>query len=143
MKKILFATTAAFLLSVSSASFAEHHEGGHAEMKAKFDQALQKLPEDKAAMVKETFKEMREDRKENRGSYKNERDEMKAMLEAPDFNKAAFMSKAEAMNQQHSKSKLKNAERIANLAEKLTPEERKIMIEILPEKGGKKGKKQD
>ena len=132
MKKLL-ATVAMATLLISGASLADGH-------KAKMEAALAKLPAEKAELVKSTFKEMRTERKANKQAHKSEREVMKQILTAPEFNRAAFVGKAQELSAKHGAMKVKGAEKIANLATQLNQEERKILAEMLPKKG-KKGKR--
>ncbi|GEM_PF-5521944 len=136
MKKLLLTTAA--LMMVSGTAMAE------GQGKAKMQEALKAFPPAKAELVKSTFKEMRSEREANKGTHKAHRDEMKALLTAPSFNKSAFLAKAKEMTEIHGSKKLKGAERIADLAEQLNQEERKALAEIMPKKRkGKRGKKRN
>ena len=136
MKKLLMAVTALSL--ISSVALAD----GHGDHKDKMKAALSQLPPEKAELVKATFKEMREERKAYKGEKEAHRAEMKALLTAPTFDKSAFIAKAKEKMSAHQTRKLKGVERMANLAEKLTQEERKILADIMPKKG-KRGPKRD
>lgn len=132
MKKLL-ATVVIASLAFSGSAFAENH-------KAKMKEVLSNLPPEKAEIVKKTLKDMREQRKANRDAHKAERDEMKALMTAPSFDKSAFVGKAEALAEKRKASKVNRAKRIADVAEQLNQEERKLLMDALPKKG-KKGKR--
>lgn len=139
MKKILATTALAVMLGISSMAMAGNHE----DHKIKMEAALAKLPDEKAALVKRHFKEMRAEHRANRESYEKHRDEMKALLTASKFDKQAFVAKAKELASKHSSLKVKGAERLADLASKLNQEERKVLADILPKHGHKKGHKKD
>lgn len=127
MKKLLATVAMATLFIAGAANAGEH--------KAKMEAAIAKLPAEKAEMVKETFDEMREERKALWKTHKAEREEMKSLMVAPEFNKSAFVSKAEKMAEKHKVMKVKKANRIADVATQLNQEERKILMEAMPRKG--------
>ncbi len=137
MKKLL-ATVAMATILLSGASFADGH-------KAKMDAALAKLPAEKSEMVKGTLKEMRAERKANKASHKAEREQMKSIMLAPQFDKSAFLNQAEKMADKNKAMKVNKARRIADVAENLNQEERKALMEAMPRKGKgkhKRGKKE-
>lgn len=148
MKKLLATTAAAFMLTTGGIALASPGDGAGPppEHKARFEEALKKLPEDKAELVRAAFKEMREEHKSKWQSHKGERDAMKALLTAPEFDKAAFLNQARDMANKHVEMRVKGAERIADLATKLNQEERKVLAEMMPKKGKHKkrrGKRKD
>jgi len=143
MKKLI-ATTAIAIAMIGTATFAcaEHHGRPHDGPPPHVEEALAKLPKDKAELVRNTFKSLHESRKSDWEQFKKNREEMKALLVADKFDKAAYMAKAKEVDVLHSAKKLKFHETMAELAEKLTVEERKILQEAMPGKrphGGKHG----
>lgn len=136
MKKFLTAT--ALMLSLATASgiaLAEHHEGRpHDGPPPHVQEALAKLPADKAKQVGDTLHSLRESRKADWESFKAHHQAMRAMLTAESFDKAAYMAKAKELDALHSAKKLNYHATIADLAAELSPEERKILAEAMPGK---------
>ena len=149
MRKLLSTTAAVLMLSAGGVALAAPQGGGmdgmRAQHKAHFEEALKKLPEDKAALVRKTFEEMRAERKGNWEGHKAEREEMEKLLTAPQFDKAAFVAKAKELAEQSVSMRVHGVERMADLAAQLNQDERKVLAELMPKKGmhGKHGEPGD
>lgn len=141
MRKLLITSALALALVTGTADMAASKDF-RGEWKAHFEEQLTKLPEDKRALVKESFEEGREAHKASREQMKALHEEVKAILLAPTFDKEAYLAKNKEITALRSSLHNQRAERLAELASKLTPEERKILVEMRGPhhmRGGPKG----
>lgn len=99
------------------------------ERHAAFDAALSKLPADKAAMVKDSFKKGRESGKANWEKIRALHEEEKAILLAPTFDKSAFLAKSAEISKLHDQQAADRANSMADVASKLNASERKIVMD--------------
>ena len=131
MKKLLTTSALMLALSVSSPLFAGpgRPDGPPPHVK----EALAKLPQDKQDMIMNALKAGREDHKAMREKLTALHAEIKEILLAPTFDKSAFLAKQREIDALHSKAHATQDLRIANVAAKLTADERKQLVEILPD----------
>ncbi|MCB2082135.1 MAG: periplasmic heavy metal sensor [Hyphomicrobiales bacterium] len=153
MKKLLATTAIILALGATSVlaeggedDFCPHKGGKFRDFMEHRQEALSKLPEEKAQLIRDTLKGLREGRREGRDEGKKLHDELRDILTAPEFDKTAFLAKSDeihafmgSMHQEHQKA-------IADLAAQLNAEERKVLAEVLPHPGmmkhhkGKRGR---
>jgi uncharacterized membrane protein len=133
------------LLSAGSwdAAFAAHApEGGkaaerHAERERRMEEAVSKLPEQKRQLFNETVNEVKEANKDTHERVRALHEEIRGILEAEAFDKDKFVSKSEEMQSLRDKLQKTRIEKIASVADKFAPEERKLLMRALkgPEGG--------
>lgn len=142
MKRYLATTALILTMAVGGISMAEHHEGPghHKGMPQQMEEALSKLPAEKAELVKSAFKEMREGRKEKHESMKADHEALRNLLKAEEFDRSAYLSKAAELDKKKLAQKAKFHEKIADIAEQLTAKERTILIEAMPKPGRHHGR---
>lgn len=131
MKKLITTTALALALGGASLAFAAPPDGprhGH-ERGMMQEEFLKGLPPEKAAMVKESMDKQREAGKATHEQMKKLRDEQKAILTADKFDRAAFLAKAKQIGELSAKRSAARAESIADVAAKLTPQERTMLAE--------------
>lgn len=135
MKKILATTAILSTLMLGSVAIAGDHEQCKYKHKGEHvKEMLADLPAEKAELIKSFMQEMKEGRKEKWAAMKANRDEMRNLLTAEDFDKGAFISKALEIDALHSKAKLKMSEKVADLAGKLSLEEREVLAKVIERK---------
>ncbi len=144
MKK-LFTTTALVLsLAFSGTGWANdatsheksHHDGSPRYMK----EALSKLPKDKAALFEDSIKKAREQNKTLQDQAKTLREELRALLTAPKFDKDAYIAKSAEIQQLQAKAHANKAAAFAGAATQLTQDERKTLSDAIHHRGQGKGK---
>ncbi|MBI1274412.1 periplasmic heavy metal sensor [bacterium] len=147
MRKLL--TTSAMLVALATSGMAlaaddAKHDGPPSHMK----EALAKLPESKRELVENTFKSMHEQGKASHEQMKKLHDELKAIMVAPTFDKAAYLAKHKQLAALRNQEMEKREQAMADLASKLTQDERKTLADAMPHPGmhrpgGKFGKHAD
>lgn len=131
MKKLL-ALTALGMILAATPVMANDHQG---KPGGRMEEALSKLPADKAELVRNSMKEGREEGKAERETLKKLFTEQKAIMVAPTFDKTAYLAKSKEISAVFAEVQTKRTERIADVASKLTAEERKVLADA--HKGGK------
>lgn len=139
MKKLL--TTSALLLTLTMGTALAHdgmggNKGEHRGMRHHMEEVLQKLPEDKADLIKKTMETSREKNKAQFEQLRTIGKDIRAILVAPTFDKDAYLAKvkeAEAIRQAAAAERHKT---FADIATQLNQEERKTLAELMPPKGG-------
>lgn len=140
MKKLL--TTGALILVLAAAQGVQAEgdkEGGFHKGRHHREEILSKLPEEKRELFHATMKTTREQNKESREKLRALREESKAILTAGEFDRKAFLAKSDEIHALHDTMRKNMNNAIADIAEKFTAEERKILAEALP-KGPKHGR---
>lgn len=136
MKKILATTLLVSMVGFGGMASAESHGDRH-ERKGPpplMERTLEKLPDDKAALVRNFLQEMREGHKEKWQEMKQDREEMRALLTAETFDKEAFLRRAKETHKAKEKAKWQHHEKMAELASKLNAEERRILADAMSER---------
>ncbi len=124
-----FATTTALLLALSAGLPTYAAPDGAPPHHRHWQEKLAKLPPEKAAMVKDAMQKGREAHRADFEKLKELRREQKAILTAKDFNRDAYLSNAKKAQSLHARLAEDRAKTIADLAPKLTPEERAVLVE--------------
>jgi uncharacterized membrane protein len=132
----------ALILAVALGSLAYAFDGNRPHrrgyMKARHE-ILSQLPEEKEMLFHKTMREAREKKAEVREQVRALKGELKDILTAPEFNEELFRQK---MGQVHELQRDRQAameEAIVTLAKQFTPEERKILAELVPHGRGRHG----
>ena len=143
MKKLLATSAIIITMATAGVSLAEHHmgEGAHRGMPPQMEQALSKLPEAKATMVKQLFTDMREQRQAKREGMKAAHEQLRDMLKAKDFDKQEFLEAAAQVDKLKLENKMQFHQKLADVASKLTAEERAILVEAMPKPGKHHGRR--
>lgn len=87
-------------------------------------QAPMQLSEEKAKLVHETMSKMHEDNKDSFEKMGALHKEMREIMKAPTFDKEAYLEKSAEIQSVHAKIAEARAKAVAEVAGKLTPEER-------------------
>lgn len=127
------------LLSAGSwdAAFAAHApEGGkaaerHAERERRLEEAVSKLPEQKRQLFTDTVNGLKEANKDTQERVRTLHEEIRGILEAETFDKDQFVSKSEEMQSLKDKLQKARTETVASVADKFTPDERKLLMRAL------------
>jgi uncharacterized membrane protein len=136
MKNLLTTTALVMSLALGGAAFA--HDSGDHDMQGwdkpphEMQDALAKLPPEKAKLIHEAMKQSHEKNKALYGQVRKLHDEKTALLTAPKFDKDAFLAKTKELRATQDKMKENMAEAFASTAAKLTPDERKVLAEAEP-----------
>ncbi len=113
--------------------------GGHSSYKGYHRslryELLSQLPEDKEMLFHKAMREVRQKGAEIRKEIKQLHAEIKDILTAPEFNEALFIEKTKRVYELRGKNREAMNEAIMKLAKQFTPEERKILVKLLPFKG--------
>lgn len=112
-------------------------EGTGGSHHARFEETLAKLPEDKATLVRDSMKQAREENKARWERKKAIREEIDALLVAPTFDRDAYLAKVKEQAALKQDMYLSFATKMADVASKLTVEERRILAEGMPKRHGK------
>lgn len=137
MKKLLITSAFATLLMASTPAFADLMDRKAAPEDQEVDlyEAMQEefatLPADKQELVKKTAAENRKDIEAAFKKIKPLREELRAIVTAPSFDKKAFLAKTQQVQELLGQLRSGNVSRIADLAEKLTADERNVLVGIL------------
>lgn len=138
MKQFL-ATTALVLSLAAAPAFAApgdaaaRHEGG----KARIEAALSQLPAEKASLVKDFMEKQKAAGKARHEQIRTLRKDMRELLVAREFDKNAYLAKSRQLQQLQAESQTARAAGLADVASKLTQEERMILADAMkPHKRG-------
>lgn len=118
------------LLTGAAAAFAMPPGGGHFGLEKLA--AFSKLSADKQALVISTFESVKQENKDLRDEIKATHDKMKEILTAETFDAAAFKQNAEKLQTLMAQGFTSFTDAIAELAPRLTQQEREILAEIGP-----------
>ncbi len=132
MKKLLALTALGMVLAASPVMARDAQQG---KPGGRFEEALAKLPADKAELVRKSMEQGREEGQAEREKLKKLFTEQKAIMTAPKFDKAAYVAKSKEINAAFATVQAKRTERIADVASQLTQEERQVLAEA--RKGGR------
>lgn len=130
MNKLLSAGLIAASLAFSGGAIADEGYEGKSGGKALYMQeALSKLPAEKAKAFRDTLTQAREQNKPQLAEIRKLRDEQRALIAAPKFDTAAYLAKSAEMDKIHATMRGNLSQAFANAIGKLSPEERKALAE--------------
>lgn len=132
MKKLLATTALTLALMTGSAAYAGPGGEGPKGPPPHLKEALAKLPAEKAKLVEDSFKAGHETRKADHDKLKAIHEEIKGIVEAPKFDKSAFLAKLGEAHKIEDLHRADRDERMADVNSKLTQEERKVLAEAMP-----------
>jgi uncharacterized membrane protein len=98
---------------------------------------LEQLPAEKQELFKRTMTEVREKKAAIREELVKARDAAKEVLQAPEFNEALFKEKTAKVHELVEQEHRVTEDAITKLAGQFTPEERKVLAEVLDKGKGK------
>jgi uncharacterized membrane protein len=130
MKRVLAVAALMVGLSVWSTAYADTaDEGDRCEYQR--HKLLEQLPADKEMLFHRTMREAREQRTGIRDEIVKAREAAREVLLAPEFNEALFKEKTAKIHNllEREHQVMENA--IAKLAKQYTPEERKLLAQVL------------
>lgn len=134
MKKLIAIAATGALLAFSPAYAADKNT----PPPPRLANAMAKLPAEKSQLVKTTLTTMQKEWVLVREQSKKLQEQIRTILLAQDFDRAAFMDAHQKLFDLQSAQHKKDNDTLADLASKLTPDERKALVEILPQPGTKK-----
>lgn len=113
-------------------SWAAEHEGGddgkHCyKGKARYEEALGKLPEEKAAMVRDTMNKAKQAQEPQREAARKLHEEILAISEAEAFDRDAFLAKRKQLRDLRNEMGAAWDQTLADISGKLTAEERRTL----------------
>lgn len=113
-------------------TWAAHHEGSddgkHCyKGKARYEEALGKLPEDKAAMVRDTMDKAKQAQEPQREAARKLHEELLAISEAETFDRDAFLAKRKQLREIRNEMGAAWDQTLADISGKLTAEERRTL----------------
>jgi uncharacterized membrane protein len=142
MDKVLVASALVMGLLIGTTAYADPvKEGEQCESKksgAK-QELLKQLPAEKQELYKQTMTEAREKKAAIREEIVKARAAAKDVLEAPEFNEALFKEKTAKVHGLVEQEHRVTEDAIAKLAGQFTPEERKVLAELLDKGKGHRG----
>ncbi len=100
---------------------------------------LTQLPEDKEMLFHKTMREAKGKAVSIREEIKKLRAEIKDILVAREFNEALFVEKTKKVHELQGKKHNAMDEAFVKLAKQFTPEERKILVQLIPHRHGRYG----
>ena len=136
MKKLLMTTVMLSSFALTGLAYAADStpsDEGHSF----FNGTLEKLPEQKAAAFKETMKEARETNKALMEQTKKLHEDLRAIIIAPTFDKAAFVAKDKELQEVHDKMAQTRSAAFADALSGLTQEERTTLADSMKERHDK------
>jgi uncharacterized membrane protein len=129
-------------LSIGGMAYADPvHEGDQCESKksgAK-QELLKQLPAEKQELYKQTMADAREKKAAIREEIVKARAAAKEVLQAPAFDEALFKQKTAKVHELVEQEHRVMEDAIAKLAGQFTPEERKVLAEVLDKGKGHRG----
>jgi uncharacterized membrane protein len=134
MKSVLAVSALALGLAMVSMAYADTKESGEqCEYKASGarQKLLDQLPAEKEMLFHRTMREAREKRAGIREEIGKAREEASAVLLAPEFNEAVFKEKTAKVHDLMEREHQIMEDAITKLAKLYTPEERKVLAEVL------------
>ncbi len=135
MKRNFVLTAVLGLLVTGAAAFAMHPGGPFGIERL---EAFSKLPADKQALVVSTLSAVKEENEGLRDEIKAAHDKLKEILTAEQFDAQAFKENSDKLQSLMAQGFTSFSNAIAELAPRLTQDEREILAELGP--GGRHGK---
>lgn len=89
------------------------------------------LPGEKKAAVQAAMTEFKADGKERRKEIREKREEIVAILTAPEFDEAAFKAKSQELGMMFREGRVQMIDRIAEIAKTMSQEERRELAKFM------------
>ncbi|MFZ5875575.1 MAG: Spy/CpxP family protein refolding chaperone [Nitrospirota bacterium] len=134
MKRVFAVAALAVGLSVWSTAYADTAgEGDRCEYQSigSRHKLLGQLPAEKEMLFHRTMREVREKRSEIRDEIAKAREAAREVLLTPEFNEALFKEKTAKIHDLREREHQVMEDAIAKLAKQYTPEERKLLAQVL------------
>ncbi len=142
MNKLL--STTALVLSLTFSGMAHAAPDGDKPHGARFmEEAISKLPPQKAEAFRNTLKQAHEKGKESREQSKKLHEELRAIMTAEKFDKSAYLAKTEELRVLREKKYKAKSAALATALSALTQEERTTIADNMRKKHERHGKKID
>jgi uncharacterized membrane protein len=144
-KKSFFLAGSVLVLGMSmwSPAYAETvHEGDRCESKSSGarHKLLEQLPTEKEMLFHRTMREARAKMDGVREEIVKAREDARTVLLAPEFNEALFKEKTARVHALMEKEHQVMGDAIATLAKQYTPEERKLLADVLEKSTSRRGR---
>jgi uncharacterized membrane protein len=148
MKKLLASAALVvclFAAAVSNSWAAEEEKSSRKSSSQFMEKALSQLPEKKANVFRDTMKQAYEKNESLNAQVKAQKEELRGLLAAQNFDKAAYIAKAKSIENLKMQMYGARSEAFANAAANLSQEERKILADSMSRKRKKNpdGEKKD
>jgi len=129
MKKLTSITALLFILSLSTAAFAQTDKDSKKdEMQSYMEEALSKLPEADAQKFRDTMKEAHEKNMAIADRIHGLHDDLDDILSADSFDKSAFLATSKKLREVYHEMRENTDNAFADAAAKLTTQERKTLV---------------
>lgn len=129
----MLVTMAVSGIAYAADSGSNDHPGAQ-KWRAHREEVLSQLPADKAQLFKDTMKQSREKDKAVHDQIRKVFKERDAILTADKFDKKAYLAKSAEITKLFTQVHDNMTNSFVSVAEKFTPEERKILAKLRPEK---------
>jgi len=103
----------------------------HKKMRADMHRSLDKLPDEKAKLVKKTMRGLHKETKKTRKHVRKTRENINNIISAPVFDESAYDKEIENLQRLQSEIMVKFGNATKELAVQLEQEEREIVAELL------------
>lgn len=130
MKKLLTTTALVFTMAMAGMAYADkgsEHGGWHDGPPPFMEEAINKLPAAKAEAFKATMKKSHEKNEKLSAQSKKLHEEMRAIVTAEKFDKAAFLAKSGELQKVHDQMHVSMTESLAEALSSLSQDERKTL----------------
>ena len=137
MKRVMAVSALIIVISMWSVAYAWDGTGRRGfRDRCSPQELLAQLPADKEMLFHQTMREAREKASEIRTQIRELRKEIKVILTADQFKEDLFREKTNSLETLRSKMRATMEEAVVMLAKQFTPDERKVLAELLPPKPG-------
>jgi len=141
MKKVLAVVMLAGGVAMWPLTYAVGDETSHyhADQTSRQD-TLSRLPVEKEVLFRRTMREAREQAASYRKDLEKARQAVKESLGAPELNEAVLRERMKQVQELREKQRHVMEEAVVKLAKQYTPEERKLLAELIAEPGHRYGR---
>lgn len=118
-----------------------HHGGGHspsAHIDQRLVKILQVLPVEKREVFEQRFSELKELKRTDRANIKSAKNSIMAAFEKEPFDKIEYQKAVKSLNDVHHIQIEKHNALMADMAEYLSPKERKQLARMIMKRSGRK-----
>lgn len=131
MKKVLAVSAVVLGLSLGSGAYAESGDEYQYKGSRVHQKLLGQLPAEKETLFHRAMRDAREKKAVIRGDLVKAREEARNALLAPQFDEALYKEKSVRVSELIQREHQVMGDAIASLAKQFTPDERKVLAEVL------------
>jgi uncharacterized membrane protein len=132
---------AGIILGGITGGFSKHHLGhGHKseQMEQRLNNILAVIPEDKRTQFKQRLVELKALKRTDKNDMKQARKNILQVFEQEPFDREAYQQAVQRINQLHQSQMDKRMGLMADVAEYLSPQERRQLSKLIMTRGGRK-----